>query len=351
MTPARRRRLWTGAATVLGLVFLAVAVLVPMPYLELAPGPTFNVIGDVDGKPLLEITGTTTYPTDGNLDMTTVNERGGPGSGIFVGRVLTGWAQADTRILPREAFYPDSTSDVDVKAENVRQFSDSESDSIAAALHYLKLPVVTQVIVASVQDGTPADGKLEPGDQFLTIDGRPITQASDVRAALAPVKPGETVKITVRRDGATVAVAVTTTSSPTDPKRAYLGISVGETYRATFDIEINLDNVGGPSAGTLLSLGIIDKLTPGELNGGKFVAGTGTITPDGVVGPIGGIAQKMAGARGSGATLFLAPAENCAEVLASRIPDGLTVAKISTLTDAVDAVKSYAANKPVTPCT
>jgi PDZ domain-containing protein len=339
-----------GAATVLGVMFTVVSVLAPMPFVELAPGPTFNVIGDVGGKPLLEISGTTTYPTDGHLDMTTVNERGGPGSGIYVGRVLAGWARADVKILPREAFYPDGASDADVKADNVRQFSDSESDSVAAALTYLKIPFLTLVIVASVQDGTPADGNLEPGDQFLAIDARPIRSVADVHAALTKVKPGDTVKIKVRREKSVVDVSVVTTSAPADPRRAYLGIAVGETYRAKFTIDINLDNVGGPSAGTLLSLGIIDKLTPGALNGGKYVAGTGTIAPDGTVGAIGGIAQKMAGARGNGATLFLAPADNCADVLQSRIPDGLTVARIATLTDAVNAVEAYAAGKPVTPC-
>ncbi len=350
MSLATRRRLWVGGATGIAAVFTAVAILAPMPFIQLAPGPTFNTIGEVAGKPLIDISGTATYPTDGHLDMTTVNELGGPSTGIFVGRVLVGWAQPDVRVLPREAFYPDATSDEDVKAANVRAFSDSESDSIAAALNYLHRPLITLVIVASVQDGTPADGSLEPGDQFLKVDGQPIKQQTDVRKALADVKPGDPVLVTVRRETKVLDLRIVTAHAPDDPSRAYLGISVGETYKAPFRIEINLDNVGGPSAGTMFSLGIIDKLTPGNLNGGKFVAGTGTITPEGVVGAIGGIAQKMAGARGKGATLFLAPADNCAEVLASRVPDGLTVARISTLTEAVAAVESYAAGKPVTPC-
>jgi PDZ domain-containing protein len=100
----------------------------------------------------------------------------------------------------------------------------------------------------------------------------------------------------------------------------------------------------------MFSLGIVDKLTPGELNGGRFVAGTGTIAPDGRVGPIGGIEQKLVGARRSGATLFLAPDTNCDAVLATTVPEGLTVAKVTTLTDAVEAVEDYAAGKPVTPC-
>jgi PDZ domain-containing protein len=105
-----------------------------------------------------------------------------------------------------------------------------------------------------------------------------------------------------------------------------------------FDVEISLEKVGGPSAGLMFSLGIIDTVTPGDLTGGKHIAGTGTISPDGLVGPIGGIEQKLQGARAGGATLFLAPAANCQEV-AGRIPDGLQVVRVETLAEARDAVE------------
>jgi PDZ domain-containing protein len=338
------------AAGSLGAAVFLVGAVVPMPFLELGPGPTFNVIGENDGTAIIEISGTPTFPTAGNLDMTTVNERGGPDTGVLTGRVLAGWVDPTVRVLPREAFFPEDVSGDDVAAENVRQFSDSEADAIAAALTYLERPMRTIVVVSAVTDGTPADGSLEPGDEILTINKAPIRQVEDVRTAMSKVTPGAVVSLTVNRSGTRTAVTVTSTTNPDDPSRAYLGIAVGETYRALFQIEINLDGVGGPSAGTMFSLGIIDKLTPGELNGGKHVAGTGTITPDGTVGAIGGIEQKMAGARSAGATLFLAPAENCANVLATTIPDGLTVARISTLTDAVTAVEAYVAGKTPTPC-
>ena len=170
MNVRTRRRWWIGAATTTGVAMLVVGALLPVPFVELAPGPTFNVIGDVDGKPLIEISGTPTYPVDGNLDMTTVNERGGPGNGVYLGRVLVGWADPHIRIVPREAIYPEDQSVADLEAENVRSFSDSESDSTAAALRYLKRPYLTLVVVASVIDGTPADGKLEPGDQILQVE-------------------------------------------------------------------------------------------------------------------------------------------------------------------------------------
>ena len=351
MTLATRRRWWLGAAGMSGAALLLAAALLPVPFIELAPGPTFNTIGQVDGKPLIDISGTPTYPTSGNLDMTTVNERGGPGSGVFLGRVIVGWADPNVRIVPREAFYPDGQDAADISAENVQAFDDSESDSTAAALGYLGRPYDTLVVVSSVMGGTPADGKLEPGDQILQVGSTTVTTRTDVTTAMSGVTPGQTVVVRVRREGAgDLSESITTTTNPTDPSRAFLGITVGEVYKAPFHLEFTLGGVGGPSAGMMLSLGIIDKLTPGELNGGRVVAGTGTITPDGQVGPIGGIEQKMLGARRAGATLFLAPADNCSEVLRDGVPAGLTVAKVGTLSQAVDAVSAYVAGTPVTPC-
>lgn len=352
MKLARRRRAWLVSMTVFGGALLVVGIVVPLPFVELAPGPTFNVIGDYRGEPVITISGTPTFPTAGNLDMTTVNERGGPRSGINIGRVVVGWADPTIRVLPRSALFPEDTrTDAEVKAENVRAFSDSQADAIAASLSYLDRPFTTLVVVSSVRGGTPADGKLEPGDELLTIDTTAITVVEDVAKAMSSVKPGETVTVRYKREGKEGTTRITTTASPADPNRAFLGITIGETYEAPFAIDFSLDGVGGPSAGMMFSLGIVDKLTPGELNGGKFVAGTGTIAPDGRVGPIGGIEQKLVGARRSGATLFLAPVDNCEAVLATTIPDGLTVAKVTTLTDAVEAVEAYAAGKPVTPCT
>ena len=353
MNLARRRQLWLGAAGLTGGVLLAVGVLLPLPFLELAPGPTFNTIGEVDGKPLIDISGTPTFLTAGNLDMTTVNERGGPGNNLYIARVLMGWADPHIRILPIEVFYPDDVNESQISAENVRQFSDSTSDSVAAALSYLKRPYDTLVVVSYVVSGSPADGHLEPGDQILAVNGLSVSTPADVSTAMTGVQPGAVVTVKVQRGekAPPLEETITTIASSEDPTRAFMGIGIGETYRAPFHLEITLDGVGGPSAGMMFSLGMIDKLTPGELNGGRMVAGTGTITPDGHVGEIGGIEQKMVGAARAGATLFLAPSENCAEVLKEGIPAGLTVARVSTLAEAVTAVEAYAAGRPVTPCT
>jgi Lon-like protease len=357
----RRRRLWLAASIVLGGTLLAAGTLLPAPFVELSPGPTFNTLGDVDGVPVIQIKVAPTFPTDGHLDLTTVNERGGPDNGVYVGRVLIGWVDPAVRIVPREVYYPDGQSSEEINAQNVQMFSDSESDAIAAALTYLHKPVLTVVVVTSVLTGGPSDTKLHPGDQILSLNGTKVTGLDDVATAMHGVKPGQRVTVTVRGDGGdhdgadngagkVHTVAITTEAAPDDPSRAILGITVGTTTRAAFPLKVTLGGVGGPSAGTMLALGIIDKLTPGQLNGGRFVAGTGTITPDGEVGEIGGIEQKMVGARRNGATLFLAPAGNCADVVADGVPSGLTVAKIATLSDAVTQVEDYVAGRHVTPC-
>ena len=352
MNLARRRALWRTAAIGVGTALAVVVALVPLPYLELSPGPTYNVIGEVNGEPLLLITGTTTYPTEGNLDMTTVSERGGPDNGVLAVRLLAGWLDPDVRVLPREIFYPDDVGGDDVKQANARLFSDSEATATAAALTYLGEDVEEVTIVSSVITGSPADGKLEPGDEVVSVDGDSIAAPADVTRAMDDVEPGETVTVVVRRgeDAATVTEQIVTTSNPEDPSRAFMGISIGITYRAPFDVRVTLDTVGGPSAGLFLSLGIVDLLTPGALTGGRFVAGTGTIGPDGTVGPIGGISQKLVGARDSGATLFLVPRANCAEAVSSGVPDGLTTAVVDDISDAVTAIEAYRDGKPVDPC-
>jgi len=132
---------------------------------------------------------------------------------------------------------------------------------------------------------------------------------------------------------------VPTIASEDKPVRPIVGLSLEE--RAKFDVtvEIGLKDVGGPSAGLMFALGIIDKLGRESLTGGRAIAGTGEITAEGVVGPIGGIPQKMLGARESGATVFLVPADNCEEAKKAR-HDGLQLVKVGTLKEALDALKA-----------
>ncbi len=336
----------SGASLVL---LLLVAVLLPVPFVRLAPGPTFNVIGELDGKPIIQIDGTTTYPTTGQLDMTTVLESGGPRGGLtFIG-ALSSWFNSTDAVIPRELIYPDDVSGDDVAAEQTAQFSSSESNAVGAAMHYLNEPVTVQAIVSSVTVGAPASGVLEPGDVIVSVNGTAVTDPATVSKLVRAQPVGSTFVFSILRDGKPQEVSVTSAPSPADSKIPYIGIGVGVIYEPDFKVDINVGNVGGPSAGLMLSVGIVDKLTPKDLAAGHVIAGTGTISPDGTVGPIGGIRQKLAGARSGGAELFVMPAAHCKEA-AGHIPDGLTVTPVKTLAEAMSAIENWTAGKTVPAC-
>ena len=330
-------------------VLLALAFLLPVPFVKLAPGPTFNVIGDDDGQPVIKISGADTYPVTGALDMTTVLESGGPRGGLTFVDAIASWLNPSDAVVPRELIFPDDISGAEVEKHQALLFSTSESDAIAAALNYLKLPVMTKNVVSAVYEDSPSFGVLEPSDELVAVDGAAVTKPEEVAKAIRSKPIGTTFEMTIRRDGEEKKVSVTSAASPDDESKPYIGIGVGQLYSATFPITFTLTDVGGPSAGLMFATGIVDKLTPDNLTDGKHIAGTGTIDPDGTVGPIGGIRQKMAGARGAGAELFLMPKEHCAEA-AGHIPDGLTVVPVETLTDGVAAIQAYNAGKPVATC-
>jgi len=350
---ARARAIRRGV--VAGTVLLLVGSVVRLPLLVLSPGPTYNTIGTVDGTPMIVIKGTTTYPTEGALDMTTVAERGGSSDGVHLGEAVVGWFSPSDTLMPREALYgPDTTGD-QVQRRNDQLFALSQSDSIAAAMGELDIPTTQAVVVTMVSGGSPADGIVRAGDIIVAVNGTKVSAPADVGRAVRSTGIGQTVVLEVlRAEGESgrrteQRLEVVTEANPAlaahDPAAQvpYIGNVVGLQYEAPFDIEFTLDNVGGPSAGMMFSLAMVDMLTSGALTGGGHVAGTGTIDPGGAVGPIGGIRQKLLGARSAGATLFLAPKDNCDEVVGHE-PEGMTVVPIATLGEARSTVERWAAD-------
>jgi PDZ domain-containing protein len=198
--------------------------------------------------------------------------------------------------------------------------------------------------------GSPAEGLLQAGEQVLAVDGEPVLEPVQVGDAVRSQPVGSTLVFEVLREGEVTSVEVVSAANPEDPSLAYVGIAVGSLYSAAdFDIDFTLSDVGGPSAGLMFSLAIVDILTPQSLTGGGFVAGTGTIDPSGQVGAIGGIRQKLAGARDAGATLFLMPDVHCAEAR-GFIPDGLTAVPVQNLDQALGVLDAWRAGKPLLAC-
>lgn len=323
---------------VAGFLTLALAVggaMLPVPYVVLSPGPTENTIGDVKGKPVITVAGHQTYPTTGMLSMVTVAYQGGPGNRIGLLTALRGWLDDTIAVVPEETIFPREQTVEEVEEENTAEMATSQETSTAAALRELKIAYQNVVKVASTDKGSPAEGKLLPGDLITTVDGAPATDMETVASLVRKHSPGEDVTFGVDRKGAKQDVTVKTVKGPSG--QAIVGVRMGMSYKFPFTVNISVGDVGGPSAGLMFSLGIYDKLTPGPLTGGKAIAGTGTMDAQGTVGAIGGIEQKMVGAKKAGATIFLTPSANCPAAVAA-VPDGLRLVKVDTLNGAIKAI-------------
>ncbi|GAA4120589.1 PDZ domain-containing protein [Knoellia locipacati] len=313
---------------------------IPLPYVIFQPGPITNTLGDLDGKPIIQVKGATAYPAKGALDFTTVRVSGGPGVRVNVFELAEAALRKDYEIYKREEIYPTETTREQVQQENAAEMVDSQEVAAAIALRETGRTVPERVVVSQLPEGSPAKGVLEPGDEIVSVAGTATPDAAAVQAAVRAQKAGTPVSIVVRRSGSEKTVSVT----PRDVQgRTVIGVALGRDYELPVDVTITAGGVGGPSAGTMFTLAVYDVLTPGDLTGGKRIAGTGTMEPDESVGPIGGIRQKLSGARNGGADYFLAPADNCDEVV-GHIPDGLQVVKIGTFADALGAVKAIAAD-------
>ncbi|KAB1147583.1 PDZ domain-containing protein [Streptomyces luteolifulvus] len=345
------------ASTLMLIALLCAGVLIPVPYSELSPGPTVNTLGDHDGEPVLQISGRKTYPASGHLNMTTVRVTSADYRMNIVEAVY-GWLAHDNKVVPHDTLYPDGKTEEESTQENAEEFSQSQETAKVAALKALDIPVRSWVIVSTVVKGSPAEGRLHAGDVVKAVDGTAVKEPADVAELVTKHKPGQDVVFTVvpakeqaaaekENRTATKTEDITITTARSDDsleKRAIVGISAGTDHTFPFSIDIKLADVGGPSAGLMFALGIYDKLTPGSLTGGKFVAGTGTIDDDGKVGPIGGIQMKTVGARDKGARYFLTPADNCSSA-AKDTPAGLTLVKVNTIDDALGALRDIRSGK------
>ena len=337
----RRATVWRIAMFV-GIAVGAVMGMVHLPYAILQPGPVTNTLGNgSDGKPLITVAGKATYPTTGVLDFTTVAVLGGPTNPVNVWEWIGGHLDRTNAVVPEEELFPKGVTSKQVDNESAAEMADSQQEAIAVALRGLGQTVPEVVSIGALTNDSPAKGVLLPGDIVVSIDGKAVTTPDSVRAAIRAHKPGESAAFTVRRAGKEQVLTVKTASVSGN---AVVGVLLRTEFVFPTKVSINAGDVGGPSAGLMFSLAVYDKLTPGSLTGGANIAGTGTIDSAGTVGPIGGIEQKLVGAKRGGAAWFLAPADNCNEVV-GHVPQGLRVVKVATFTQARDAVEAIAAKR------
>jgi len=316
----------------------------PTPYVIEQPGTVFNVLGANEGSKIITIKGAKTYDDSGKLFLLTVQLVGQPGNTPNWVDVLRAWNDPKMNVLPIDLVYPPNVKATDSDNADLAMMKDSQQQATAAALRQLGYKIANKVQVVSVDKNAPAYGKLKNGDFITAVDGAALVNGDTLRAEVRSHATKKPLELTVLRGTATLNVSVT----PQKIGGAWrMGISIVDTYVFPFDVKLKLQNVGGPSGGMMFALGLIDKLTPGSLTGGQTVAGTGEINGLGDVGPIGGIQQKMWAAHDNGATWFLAPADNCDEVV-GHIPAGLHVTKVSKLTEALAALKAISANPNTT---
>jgi len=322
-----RRR---GITVLLGAVLVALltwqALSMDVAYVVFSPGPTEDVLGseEIDGVEHPIISADTEYPSEGQLRLTTVRVK----QAVTLAQSLRYWLSNEYAIVPRDLVYPPGESEEEIAEEQEADWVESQSNAEQAALAYLGEPAQITVVADS--------GGLLAGDVLTAVGTTAVTSLVD----LADYADSETT-VTVTRAGAPVEVP---------------GVLLGDadlesTHDDPYGIEIDTDalDIGGPSAGMIFALGIVDRVTEGDLTDGKVIAGTGEIDPEGNVGPIGGIQQKITASADAGAEVFLAPAANCSDAV-TVAPDDMTIVKIETLEDAVTALESLAAGGEVTTC-
>ena len=329
-------------AMFVGIALGAVMAMVHLPYAILQPGPVTNTLGNGSaGKPLITVAGKTTYPTTGALDFTTVAVLGGPANPVNAWEWIGGHLDKTNAVVPEDELFPKGVTSTEVDHQVAAEMADSQKEAIAVALRALGQKVPEVVSIGALTKDSPAKGVLLPGDIVVSVDGKAVTNPGSVRASIRAHKPGESATFTVRSGGKERVLTVTTANAA---GHAVVGVLMSTEFVFPTKVSINAGDVGGPSAGLMFSLAVYDKLTPGSLTGGANIGGTGTIDSAGVVGPIGGIQQKLVGAKRGGATWFLSPADNCNEVV-GHVPDGLRVVKVATFTQARDAVEAIAAKR------
>lgn len=348
---------------------LAGAFILPSSYVKEGPGPLFDVLGTYQGKDVIEVSGAPSYKTYGKMNMTTVSVSGGPYTELSGAEAFYGWLAFDgnrSLVVPTDALYP-HVSHEQATAETGAQMADSQTQAKVAAMRHLNMPVTEKVQVLSTVEGSPAASALKANDRIVKVGEKQIETLTDVPKAVN-ASNGSPIDVTVERDGKQQTFNLTPIRS-SDDSRWILGAGLKQSYDLPAHVQYNLDGVGGPSAGLMLALGTVDKLSEGTLladedAGGdpyrSYISGTGTIDADGKVGAIGGIKYKILATGRYGARYFLAPKENCDSIVkmqaqdpdlfnyyhAGQVSGTMVVVPVSTLDEAVKTVEAIKAGTP-----
>lgn len=321
----------------LGLVSLAA---VPSGYVIQRPGAVFDVMAEVENKPVIASKDLESFPSESRFDVTTISLLGNRENNPNWIQVLLAWADPNQVVLPLDEVFPPTKTTEQVRAESTAQMEISQQDAIAVALTELGYQVPRRLYVNAVLEDTPASGLVIAGDYVLSAGGVKVETFEQLREQITKTN-GELMDLVVERGGKSVQLNL---KPQARDGSFYIGAMVGYTYEFPRDVSLQLGDVGGPSGGLMFTLGIVDRFTPGSLAGEHHVAGTGTISGEGLVGPIGGIRLKMVAAKNAGAELFLVPEKNCEEA-EGFVPQGLAAVSVANFDEAIEAIEQLSAGE------
>jgi PDZ domain-containing protein len=305
---------------------------IELPFLAFSSGPVSDAADAVNAEEV------DIFPPDGELLMLTVVSQD-----VNVFEALIAGLDPTIDLVPKEAYRPPDESDEAYRQRVLAQMDDSQQRAITVALGYLGYDMIPlDVLITDLIDDAPSAEVLQIGDSVNSFDGIEIVRGTDLTAALVGYQPGDKVEIGITREGSEQLVEVELAARPDESGDAMIGITVGELTEPPFPVSIEAGVVGGPSAGMMHTLAIVDTLTPGQLTQGHVIAGTGTIAYDGTVGNIGGIRQKIVGAEAAGAEYVLVPEGNYEEALTAE-RHAIEIVPVGTLQDALDFLETLGA--------
>lgn len=324
-----RQRMTAGVGGVVLVVVVLALNFYRLPIVALSPGPAEDVLSRVKVQGATQV-----YDSKGRFYLTSV----GIDDDVRFFEAILDLANRDVQLHNRSDIYPEGESTQQVNQQNADDMDESKVLAAVVALRKLGYRVDPSAVdVTEVRPGAPADGRLKAGDRLVRVDGRPVSSIKQLQGVIVAHHPGDELALGVRRGDNDLALRVPVALDDGQPR---IGVVLREEYgKLPVPVSINTENIGGPSAGLMFALSIYDRLTPGDLTGGRRIAGTGQITEDGSVVPIGGIGEKIAGAKRQGATMFLLPRGNCDEAR-QHPPRGVRLIPVSNVSDAIAFLQS-----------
>ncbi|MGV8908418.1 MAG: PDZ domain-containing protein [Propionicimonas sp.] len=336
------KQTWTATVSaVLFVVLAAVIALVPVPYVTWSPGATYDLLApQAAGDSAIRIVGAETFPTTGQLRMTTVSVTS-PSSTLSLPEVLFSYWLPSRQVLPRNAIYRPGEDAPRITQEESQLMDESQSQAVVAALRQSGIAVMNWPMVTTVSNSGPSADELQPGDLILAVDAKTTTKVADVQEKISEHHVGDPVLFTVQRGKDKLRRTVITRATVNNPKKPIVGItlSIGYSYNPSVTFAID-PAIGGSSAGLMFALGIHELLNSTDLVAGRVIAGSGTMDADGRVGKVGGIQEKLAAAARDKATIFLLPKDNCVDV--DEVPDGVRAVPVDSLASATQALEALA---------